>query len=116
MRIWAPRRNVLRGGSLGFAPAVPLPLGEGEGQASEFSIKSIWVVGRKEEEGKSEKKGGEERWKRKCVGRQRGRERMDIRTTCCLQTLIRFCKSYFYANMEDKIPEPDSGGGGELGR
>lgn len=73
----------------------------------------MWVVRRKEEEGKSEKKGREEKWKGKFVERQRGREGMDIRTTCCLQTLIWFCKNYFYANMEDKIPEPDLAGGGE---
>lgn len=110
-RIWAPHRNVLRGGSLGFAPAVPLPLGEGGEHLSEFTIKSIWFVGREEEEGKRERKGGEERWKRKFVERQRGRERMGIRTTCCLQTRICFCKNYFDANMEDKTPEPDSPGG-----
>lgn len=81
LRVWAPHRNVLRGRRLGFAPAVPLPpLGAGGGgHLSEFSIKSIWFVGKpREEEGKREKKGGQERWKRKFVERQRGRERMAI--------------------------------------
>lgn len=36
---------------------------------------------------------------------------MNLMANCLLQTFVWLCKNYFYANKEDKMPEPNSRGG-----